>query len=65
LLARETGLGEKRLTRNPAADGSPFWSPDGREIGYTSDGISVLNADGNGQRRLARSGGWSLTWSPA
>jgi len=53
------GSGQRRLTRNPAEDVSPSWSPDGRTIGFTSDRdgnfeIYAMNADGSGQRRLTR-----------
>jgi TolB protein len=66
------GSGQRRLTRNPARDGGPVWSPDGRKIALTrewSNGrreIYVMNADGSGQRSLtpARSGSFSPAWSP-
>ena len=53
------GSGQRRLTRNPAFDGGPAWSPDGRRIAFVSnrDGsyeVYVMNADGSGQRRLAQ-----------
>jgi TolB protein len=70
------GSGQRRLTRNAAADASPAWSPDGRKIAFvrnrgapcyapvclSNSGIYVMNADGTGQRRLARNAGW--VWSP-
>ena len=45
------GSGKRNLTRNPARDGSPSWSPDGRRIAFVSnrDGrleAHVMNADG-------------------
>jgi Tol biopolymer transport system component len=49
----------RRLTRSPASDLRPAWSPDGRKIAFLSsrDGnqeVYVMNADGSGQRRLTR-----------
>ncbi len=54
------GSGQRKLTRNPAFDGDPAWSPDGRSIAFrsTRDGntdIYVMNADGSEQRNLTRS----------
>jgi Tol biopolymer transport system component len=52
------GSGKRNLTRNPANDGSPSWSPDGRRIAFVSDRdgrpeAHVMNADGSGQRSLS------------
>jgi TolB protein len=50
----------KNLTRNPAYDADPSWSPDGRKLAFTSGRdskageIYVMNADGTGVRRLTR-----------
>ncbi len=46
-----------RLTENPANDGLPTWSPDGKSIAFVSDrngawAIWVMNADGTEQRKL-------------
>jgi Tol biopolymer transport system component len=62
------GSGLRRLTRNPAVDADPTWSPDGRRIAFESKrggnfDIYVMNADGSGQRRLTQSGG-DPAWSP-
>jgi TolB protein len=66
----------RRLTRNGLADTLPMWSPNGARIaflrfsvppacgGWASDPgptVWVMNADGSGQRRLAR--GWPSAWS--
>ena len=58
------GSAQRRLTRNPASDGPPAWSPDGRKIAFVSgagpldsSAIYVMNADGTGKRRLTQPGG--------
>jgi len=53
------GSGKRNLTRNPANDGGPSWSPDGRRIAFVSDRdgrpeAHVMNADGSGQRSLTQ-----------
>ena len=65
------GSGLARLTRSPAADFDPSWSPDGRRIAYrhedqVSGQIYVMNADGSGKRNLTRRRGldYSPAWSP-
>ncbi len=59
------------LTKNPADDTTPVWSPDGRLIAFTStrDGkaqIYVMDADGSELRRVSdgASNDFSPTWSP-
>jgi Tol biopolymer transport system component len=70
-----TELGVTRLTNNPASDGRPRYSPDGRQIAFESnrDGpqeIYIMNADGTNIRRLTFSGvpgvhgNSSPAWSP-
>ena len=61
----------QNLTNHPADDGSPAWSPDGKQVAFTStrDGhsqIYVMNADGTGLKRLSNSpfNEFSPTWSP-
>jgi tRNA A-37 threonylcarbamoyl transferase component Bud32 len=55
--ANNVGQGITRLTNDPAIDGLPTWSPDGKYIAFlsTRDGqwaIWVMNADGSNQRKL-------------
>jgi TolB protein len=67
------GSGLRNLTRNPARDGHPVWSPDGRRIGFVSNrgnnrDIYVMNADGSRQRNLTRGvdqQAFAIAWSPA
>ncbi len=67
------GSEQKRLTNNPAADGLPSWSPDGKKIAFqsTRDGngdIYIMNADGREQKRLTNNVGANANgfpcWSP-
>jgi Tol biopolymer transport system component len=64
------GTDQRRLT----AGLSPAWSPDGSSIAYASpghdpnpplSGISIMHADGSGQRRVPNTdGGEYPSWSP-
>ena len=65
------GSEQKNLTNNPAFDGSPSWSPDGKRIAFHSyrDGnreIYVMNPDGTDQKRLTNNpaGDKYPSWSP-
>jgi uncharacterized protein (TIGR03437 family) len=49
---------------SPVFGQNPEWSPDGTRLAFgTSQGISIINADGSGQRVLTANGS-SPTWSP-
>jgi TolB protein len=59
------GSGLRRLTDNPANDGLPTWSPDGKALAFVSDrggawAVWVVNADGTGVHKLFDIGGGGL-----
>ena len=65
------GTGQVNLTRHPAYDFHPVWSPTGEKILFTSnrDGISdifLMNADGTNVQQVFRklTGRQHGTWSP-
>ena len=67
-LINVDGSGLTRLTSNSGLNGSPSWSPDGRQIAFSSnrDGthkIYIMNADGSNQHAIAERG-TQPSWSP-
>ena len=66
------GSNQTRLTKDPAVDREPSWSPDGSRIAFSSDryqrnhNIFVMNANGTGVTRLTenRSDDYTPSWSP-
>ena len=69
-VIRTDGTGYRNLTRSPDAnEWGPVWSPDGRQIAYSSDEdgvpkIFVMDADGSNPRRLSDDWGEYPAWSP-
>jgi len=67
------GTGQRNLTRNPARDGHPVWSPDGKTIGFVANrggnrDIYVMSADGSRQRNLTADvpqQAFGIAWMPA
>ena len=65
------GSNLRNLTRNPALDWKPAWSPDGGRIAFTSDRdgnfeIYVMDAKGRNLRNLTKNPSTddSPSWSP-
>ena len=65
------GTGQIQLTRHPASDSQPVWSPTGEKILFTSnrDGVSdlfLMNADGTNVQRVFQKLANRLhgTWAP-
>lgn len=70
-VVRADGSGETNLTRNPAHDRQPSWSPDGQFLLFASnrDGneeIYVMHADGTVPRNLTMNTAtdYGASWSP-
>jgi Tol biopolymer transport system component len=69
-MIRTDGTGFRNLTRSPDVnEWGPAWSPDGRQIAYSSDEngvpqIFVMDADGSNARRLSDIWGEYPAWSP-
>ena len=68
-VVRTDGSHKVDVSRSPAWDGDPAWSPDGRSIAFTRrtdhGQIFVMRADGNDQRRLRGVGGLANDCCPA
>ena len=70
------GGNRRRLTNHDFAEWDPAWSPDGKQIAFTSSGtknmtggnwqIYVMDADGENLRRLTENdfNDWNPSWSP-
>jgi TolB protein len=65
------GTNPVNLTKHPASDYSPEWSPDGKQIAFVSERngnpeIYLMNRDGSGVTRLTDRPGGDLApaWSP-
>jgi TolB protein len=69
------GSNQVNLTRNPAVDSTPVWSPDGSRIAFTSNrsgmlNLYVMNADGSNVVKVTKNDGgvdfriFDPAWSP-
>ena len=66
------GGNQRNLTNNPADDGFPSWSPDGKQIVFQSDRddrnyeIYVMDTDGGNLQRITENlkHEWDPVWSP-
>jgi Tol biopolymer transport system component len=61
------GKSVRRLTNDPAFDVTPKWSPDGKQISFSSkrDGfwnLYIMDADGSNQRQLTKFKGDTVCW---
>lgn len=72
IFRTRVGAGKaKRLTRNPAIEVSPSWSPDGSKIAFVSDRsgapqIYIMDRDGQHTQRVTFQGSYNTSpaWSP-
>ncbi len=64
------GTGFRRVTRDRWVDDQLAWSPDGKRFVFSSSrasgtfGLSVINVNGTGYRRLTRNLEGLPAWSP-
>jgi dipeptidyl aminopeptidase/acylaminoacyl peptidase len=68
-LMNADGSSPRNLTRHPADDYFPVWSPDGRLLAFLSTRsgyleIYLMQADGSGVRQLTRSQGSNMAYLP-
>jgi eukaryotic-like serine/threonine-protein kinase len=68
-LIRPNGSNLKRLTNDLFSDRSPHWSPDGKQIIFTSNRsrrfeLWSIHPDGTGLRQLTQHGMMSYAWTP-
>jgi len=70
-VSDSSGKGIKRLTYNNAIDTAPSWSPNNREIAFTSDRLGspqiyIMDAEGSNVRRRSFGGNYhdAPAWAP-
>jgi hypothetical protein len=68
-LVRPDGSNFKRLTNDPFSERNPRWSPDGKQIVFTSNRshrfeLWSIHPDGTGLRQLTKNGVMSFAWTP-